>query len=1138
MHLSKKQNIKKDNVVRKNTVIWEYLCLNILILIGFVLIYQLWRINIFKYPMQTGGDATQTIYGNMLLADTWVFGYSERISYPYYAYMSDFPNSGLLLNTIRCLIFKLIKNPALAINGIYISGYLLAGSAAYWALRKLKVERLSAGVGAILYTFLPFHLMRGINHLTQGMYWPVPIFVYFLINYMKGNKGYERNEGGKVSKDTYLHIFVLLYLGGHSVYYTFFSCFFMCVLILWMFICQKNWKLIKPAMIDLSILLGSVMVTLGIYVINVSRFGGNSSVAARTGDEIELYGLKIGHLLLPITEHRLAFLRDMKNTYNKLPLNSENHMATLGVLISIGFILLLVELVKKKHADEDVYACSVLNIAALLLSTIGGVASIISLFFTKIRCYNRISIYIAFFAVICFCKLFNKLLNKIKNIWFQVVVSMLVLAIGIFDQTTPAYVPRYENIIAMWDSDSDFIQRIEAMEEEGAKIYQMPYVYYPEAASVKKMNGYDHTKGYMHSDTLVWSFGAYKGRIGDMWNSYISTLGLEEQVYLISFQGFDGIYVDSYAYSTSEFEEMIATLKECTNIEPIISNDKRLYYFSLCNYDAEEGEKTAGVMAGVIPMFGDTFYSLEKTNTQSLRWCSGTGQITITNTSEEVKEACLSMQISTYVTSGTYTMDVYQNAQLIDSYAIVAGKENKIMLPVELLPGDNEFIFDTNIPAEKPKDDTRNLAFYIKNFSCRMLNYKVDLSEGKAVYSFAEDGNAKALFIKKGLFSPEGNFSWTDGREIEMYCDFGDAENVYCEIATAGMLTQNQKVIVEVNGEQILEDTIEPEDSIWFSFKNVPDSIMKINLYMPEAISPYELGGSEDKRELAFMLKEISFSSDESDAGVMMKRIKTVFGEGAYNPEAFGESEFRWCATNVYLNVNNKTAQDSSVILFMDVFTYVNDGEYTLDIYQNGQKISSYPVYAGKDTSIVIPVELKAGVNEFKFISDIPAQTPQGDDREIAFGMRNFRLAVFPDKVDLSQGPVTYAWDNDDRTKELYTVSGISAQESNRVWTIGKNVEWYCDFGEAERVHCEIKTDGMLTETQKVIVEVNGEPVLEEAFYPMESICFSFTNVPNSITKINLYLPEAVSPYELGINEERRELSFLVEKIIFSAENE
>ena len=71
--------------------------------------------------------------------------------------------------------------------------------------------------------------------------------------------------------------------------------------------------------------------------------------------------------------------------------------------MSIGFVYLIIELLKAKHDDKNVYVSSLFNICAIALSTIGGVASLIGMFFSEIRGYNRISIYIAFWAKVSLC---------------------------------------------------------------------------------------------------------------------------------------------------------------------------------------------------------------------------------------------------------------------------------------------------------------------------------------------------------------------------------------------------------------------------------------------------------------------------------------------------------------------------------------------------------------------------------------------------------------------------------------------------------------------------------------------------------------------------------------------------------------
>ena len=850
--------------IKQKSGIVEYLFLNLVVLLGLVLILKLYDTNIFRYPLQYRGDAIQTIYGNRLLADTWLFGFSDRVSYPYYAYMSDFPNSGLYINTVRACVFGLINSEAFAINLVYIMGYFLAASTAYWSFCKLEINKLVAGTVAVLYTFLPFHFMRGISHLTIGMYWPVPIFMYFLINYLKGNVGYKKGERGYLTKDTFLHIVILLVLGGHSIYYTYFSCFFICVAIVVFFVKRERWIIIKQALIDLCILLGNVALTVLVYIINVSRYGANDNVAVRRAAEIENYGLKLGQLLMPVTGHRLSFLADWKNKYNSLPLTTENHIATLGILFSIGFIFLVLELVKKTHKDEDLFACSVLNIAALLLATIGGAASIIATFFAQIRCYNRISIFIAFLAAVSFAKLLNWFVVKLKGGGLRVVVCFIVLAIGLFDQTTETFASNYEKINAEWDSDHNFISCIENMEGDGAQIYQMPYVYYPESGGRESMGSYDLAKGYIHSESLVWSFGAYKGRDGDAWNLYVSSLDLEQQIKVIFANGFEGIYVDSYGYTEEEFLSLAEELARYTGFSPIISENERLYYFSLCNYELED----VGVAATlkVFPKYKDGIYDLEINGDERWNWCQSNALINIANGNDEDYTGIVSMDIIPLETQGSFEIEFKVNGDLIGTESVIGGERNTVTIPITLKSGNNELELNSNIPVMSVNGDSRKLAFQLENFriSNEPREQIINCEQG-AIYTFGIDGNSAQLLITKGFSDPEDGYTWTEGNEVEIYCNFGNATEVECLICQQFQITATQTVEVQVGGKTVFNDTVIDGEDISFSFECMPGEIAHIKILLPDAASPFELGRSEDKRELAIAVQSISFLSKTAD---------------------------------------------------------------------------------------------------------------------------------------------------------------------------------------------------------------------------------------------------------------------------------
>lgn len=854
---------KSKNVKLKKSPVWaEYVVLNILVLIAITLIMQLWKTNILVYPLSTASDANQVLYILQQLKEVGLFGFSERVSYPYYAYMSDFPALGMVSNFLRWALLCVTGDTVVTFNFLVLSGFFTAATTSYYVLRKLKISQGAAMMAALLYSFLPYHFWRNIaGHLAYGAYWSIPLFLYFCISYMKGIPGYYKGKKkGKwawVNKDNALHIITLILLGGHCIYYTYFACFFLCMLILYSIIRKENRERIKEILFDLGVIFATMLFTVTPYIVNVLKYGSNSNVADRSARDIETYGMKIGQLLLPVNDHRISALANLKARYNALPLSSENAMATLGLLLSIGFIILLIELIKNKHADEDIYICSLLNFGALLLSTIGGFASIIALFFTKIRCYNRLSIFIAFLCAITFAKFIDKYLIRLKKqIWYWGICA-LVLGVGLFDQTTASFAPKYDIIIPKWDNNKEFVKRIEELEEPGAQIYQMPYMTYPESGNINDMAGYDQATGYLQSDTLIWSYGCYTGREGDLWNKYLNTLPLENQVENIYLNGFDGIYVDSYGYEDDEFEELFGELMNITGSKPILSENKRLYYYTLANYPKTVVEESDYLLAQTFFGFGDGFYGIEKDAAGNWVWSSGEGILTIYNKTDNDITVQAVANIVTIQDKGEYTLSVNVNEKTTD-FAITAGKSNPISFDMVLKPGENEVEFKSNIPNVKFDGDGRKLSFYVRNFSYKYMREIASASTER--FDFGRGGDLSALSIVRGISKPEPTLSWTDGDCLEMNGNFGTGKSFHCVIETAAVYNRQQKIVVVIDGTEIYNKVVKNGENIEFDFVSNSNGVTNIQVRMPDAISPSALGNPGDDRELSLAIQSISFS--------------------------------------------------------------------------------------------------------------------------------------------------------------------------------------------------------------------------------------------------------------------------------------
>ena len=587
----------KDLEKSKWIVIAEYAFVVVVILFFLYLVFHLGDSQLSVYPFNytRGGDG---LTGMVTVKSMWENGLmyeNPRLGVPNGVENYDATTMELFLNGMeQLLVWTTRGNWVLAFNLFYLSGYLLAGLTAYYALKQLNISGIIAAPTAVLYAFAPYHQMRGTEHLFLGMYFMVPIMVLYLYRLMKGEVLFQKGEKGWITKPNIIRLLTLMIMALTGIYYTFFICFFLCVVILYCLLNQEpkqkrnsnSMRNVRQAFFSLGVVVVTLLFSALPNFIYWMRNGMPQS-APKGGEGAELYALKIVQLLLPISNHRLDFFSRVRNFYDTAyPLVNENGSASLGIFMAIGFVILCLTLFARRRIPEksNLQVGSILTLSVLLFGTVGGFASVLSFFSGAIRCYNRFSIFIAMFSLIAI----DSVIEKIKVKWFEkkswtklifagVMIGLMLC--GIFDQTVSVDSSVYAQAKQLFCEDAEFIQNIELAEGEGVMIYQLPYMYYPENGGIQQMTDYAHMVGYLHSDTLRWSYGAPVGREGDQWMAAVNELPFQEQIVTIQAAGFSGIYIDWNAYLEDERIVMEEIIAREIGTEPIVdATETRVYY--------------------------------------------------------------------------------------------------------------------------------------------------------------------------------------------------------------------------------------------------------------------------------------------------------------------------------------------------------------------------------------------------------------------------------------------------------------------------------------------------------------------------------------------------------------------------------
>jgi phosphoglycerol transferase len=502
-----------------------------------------------------------------------------------------------------CSAFLVVKLLSLAVpratvvlNLYYLATFPAVTWSALFVLRRLGLSTPTATAVSLLFAFLPYHLGRNEAHLFLSGYYLVPPTILVAIWLYQDTAalfrtGVEaRSRALWPTRQGWASLAICVLVGLGQVYYAFFGCYLLAVAA-----AAASLRVRKLQALGIGLVL-IMTISLGVGIglipslVYRMKHGPNRDVLPRTVADAEANGLKLSQLLLPPQGHRLRALRQLRFVYdNTAPLCGENGVATLGLVGGIGFLILLGRLCHKRtqRFPQLLDGLSLLNVYALLLGTVGGFGTLFAfLVSAQLRSYNRISIYIAFLALAAVGHFVDRIAprrseqgTRIRRAVFPVAVAGL-LALGLLDETSRAHRPDYAAVARDFHNDAAFVAAVEASVPPGTQIVQLPWVTFPESPSLGRMDGYDPLRGYLHSRTLRWSFGAVRGRGGDSLVRILTAEPPEEMARALVRTGFGGIYIDRFGLADGG-AALEASLAKILGVRPLQSSDGRLMFFDL-----------------------------------------------------------------------------------------------------------------------------------------------------------------------------------------------------------------------------------------------------------------------------------------------------------------------------------------------------------------------------------------------------------------------------------------------------------------------------------------------------------------------------------------------------------------------------
>lgn len=583
-----------------------------IIVIGWGYEYYFWNIKNISWdvPLLYSWDGITCLVN----VSSRINNIQDLLGWPIHSDASKFSACYDLVYRLEIFIISLVnKNPATILNISILVIPIINSLSSYYMMIKINISKITAVLASLCFGFCHYIQFRISGHLFLAQAEGIPLFVlmcFWIIekdDFLKINRKWYKNYYNWLSI-----LFCWIISNTGMIYYPFFCCFFLCILLL-IFLLNDNYRryfykcIILVGEIVFFVVLAFVPTFIGI--IKGYGLGSATGNAIRTIWQGDVYNLRISSLILSPKGYGIKKMAEAFNDYFaqiasvESIMYNENTAAYLGIIGVIGFFALFIFLfISKKFSNisldnyNRIKTLSQFNVAAIFLSAISGIGSIIAIYFRYIRCYNRISIFICFFCILCIAIIIDMYIKKIAKKFLRVLiicVEIIVFCFSLWEQS--GYVNfDFEGIKQVWNMDKKFVNMIEKYEDKNALIFQLPYMKTFENGNVNNMVDYELYRGPLHSNSLRWSYGGISGEENEAWYYETSLLDEKHLIDCLRENNFSGIYINLNGYGEQEGASVLSNLLMYSNCNDyIVSDDGKLFYIPI------EGESENGVVVDV-----------------------------------------------------------------------------------------------------------------------------------------------------------------------------------------------------------------------------------------------------------------------------------------------------------------------------------------------------------------------------------------------------------------------------------------------------------------------------------------------------------------------------------------------------------
>jgi hypothetical protein len=605
----------------------------------------------------------------------------SRLGAPFGANWSAYPSSDLLLVWLIGQLARVV-GVFTAANIALLLATVTSAVAFYACTRWLRARWEWAFAGALLFAFTCQTFHRGLPHLFLVFSWTVPLALLTCGLVAASRRLQLPGWSGGFCVATAAVIGV----GNPYILFLFLQLLGWAIIAQWLG-ARRRANLITGGL--------AMVVAIGAFLVVESHlwlFTPDSAAASplvRNYGSTERYALKPLELFLPPASHRWDALAFFGHRYVRWSewRGGESFMTYLGIVGIVGTVWLAVTTLRAILRRKRVPGIALPTGWILAFSSVGGITNIMA-FFTGLvlfRATNRFSI---FLSAIVLMFLVSRLTRWFAHrpAWLSGVAALAVAGLGLADQLPrPPGIERQQRIAKRIESDRELGRLLEGRLPEGAMVFQLPVMMFPEVTPAHRLGDYEHFRPYLSTSSLRFSYGSLKNRSRGRWQRDAESLPTAEFVQKLERYGFAALYFNrsGFADGGAKLLRELTEMGRTQHVEGKLGEQVVVFLEPVAQPEAPMARNFT---------FGRGWQSAPP---GEARWAYGPAALSFYNPRKE--PICTNVR---FVMSGIGTRNMQINVNGTEKFdAAIVGERNEINLKVTLRPGFNRIDMDSVEPA-------------------------------------------------------------------------------------------------------------------------------------------------------------------------------------------------------------------------------------------------------------------------------------------------------------------------------------------------------------------------------------------------------------------------------------------------------